>query len=235
MNRPAAGFVVSCEHAGNQVPAQFAAAFDSKQAAHWLNSHRGYDPGALAAATEFASALQVELIASKTTRLLVDLNRSVDNDQLLSQFSRRLPSDVRAEILAGFYHPYRQRVCDAVTSTISEFGRAIHLSIHTFTPRIRGQWRPIDIGLLFDPDRELERRFCEVWQRGMQRCHPRRRTVMNQPYAGTDDGFTLALRRQFRPQDYLGIEVEISNRYFKCNPGTQHQVVAALIQTLPSL
>jgi predicted N-formylglutamate amidohydrolase len=108
------------------------------------------------------------------------------------------------------------------------------LSIHTFTPRINGQWRAIDVGLLFDPARGGEVDLCDRWREAISRSTPRLRVMANQPYAGTDDGLTSWLRTLFKPTSYVGIEVEVSHRYFKRGPDIQAAIVAAILRGLTS-
>ncbi|WP_165440799.1 N-formylglutamate amidohydrolase [Rubripirellula amarantea] len=227
-------FVVTCEHAGNDVPMAYSSVFASPQAQKLLSSHRGYDPGAVAAARQIADRLGCDLDSCQVTRLLVDLNRSIENPELLSKFSRRLPASQQQQVLQQYYYPYRNRVRDTIAAAISVGSLLVHLSVHTFTPRMKGNWRPIDVGLLFDPSRPGETNFCESWRLGMLKVRPRLRVVNNQPYAGTDDGFTTALRRQFCESEYFGIEIEISNRFFKRDPIQQHSIVASLLDQIPS-
>ena len=35
----------------------------------------------------------------------------------------------------------------------------------------------------------------------------------NEPYKGTDDGFTTYLRTKFSDDEYLGIEIEVNQKY----------------------
>lgn len=226
-------FLITCEHGGNQVPAEYQALFASGGAARDLNSHRGLDPGALDAANQFAQTLDAPRIASETTRLLVDLNRSLDNTSLYSRYTTPLSDDAKMHLLQDWYTPYRSQVETSLRRQFSAAGRVVHLSIHTFTPRYRGKWRPIDVGLLFDPDRSSESSFCLPWLEKMNQYHPKARVVTNQPYAGTDDGFTTYLRRQFDEANYLGIEIEINHRYWKRSVDSQRSVVKALLNTLP--
>lgn len=228
-------FVISCEHGGNDVPPEFAFAFASAHATGRRHSHRGYDPGALAATKQFAIAVQSPPHVCTRTRLLVDLNRSLDNEDLFSKFTRSLSSSQREQILAIDYFPHRRAVEASIRTAIADGHRAVHLSIHTFTPRIGGKWRPIDVGLLFDPARSGETVFCEQWRVTLSRSRPRLRVFDNQPYAGTDDGLTTALRRLFGQDEYLGIEVEINHRYFKRNPRTQASIVDSLIDAMPDV
>lgn len=227
--------VVTCEHGGNVIPSEFADVFDRNDAQSWLESHRGYDPGSLNAAEQFAGALHTKSIISTTTRLLVDLNRSLDNDTLFSKFTRNLPEDRRQQILRRYYKPYHDSVQWTIRAIVDAGQTAIHLSIHTFTPRIAGKWRPFDVGLLYDPSAKPEANYCRLWRQRIGAAVSKIRVRMNEPYAGTDDGLTTMLRRKFDSKTYYGIEVEISNRFFAGPSKRATDIIRTLIQSLPSL
>ena len=72
--------VITCEHGGNRIPAPYRDLFHTHQAL--LDSHRGYDPGALIMARALATAFAAPLVTSTVSRLLVDLNRSVGHPRL---------------------------------------------------------------------------------------------------------------------------------------------------------
>jgi predicted N-formylglutamate amidohydrolase len=113
-------------------------------------------------------------------------------------------------VLQEYYHPHRS----AVERYISESTEIIlHLSIHTFTPFWNGIERGVDLGLLFDPDRTSEKKFCEVYRSGLRQSLPAMNIEFNEPYKGIDDGFTTYLRTQFDNDHYLGIEIEINQKY----------------------
>ena len=52
--------LITCEHGGNRIPARYRPLFRRHRAA--LESHRGYDPGALAVARDIAAAFDAELV-----------------------------------------------------------------------------------------------------------------------------------------------------------------------------
>ncbi len=207
--------LVTCEHAGNAIPAEHTDAFAGRDAQAWLRSHRGYDPGAHAAALQIATALSAQCIACSTTRLLADLNRSLGRPSLFSKFTRSLPARQQRELLDRHYRPYRVHVESTLKKLLARHRRVLHLSVHTFTPRIGGLWRPLDVGLLYDPARHREQAVCGRWRRRLKKLHPRLRVALNQPYAGIDDGFTTALRKLHAEDRYAGIEIEINNRFAK--------------------
>ncbi len=235
-------FVISCEHGGNEVPQQYASLFASPGANGWLNSHRGYDPGALSATQQLATYLDAQdrlfddPVIATATRLLVDLNRSTDNPSVWSKFTSGEPQSVRDQILTEFYEPHRQTVHGHIARVVAAGDVAIHLSVHTFTPKIRGAWRPLEIGLLFDPRRSLESALCQRWSTAFAAGaleFPRMRLRCNEPYAGTDDGLTTHLRRIFPADAYCGIEIEINNRFYRKSPAHQANLVARLCTALP--
>ena len=89
--------LITCEHGGNHIPARYRRWFAGQ--ARLLQSHRGYDPGALALARALAAATGGHMIATTISRLLVELNRSARNPRVISSIVRRAPRAVREEIL----------------------------------------------------------------------------------------------------------------------------------------
>src|SRR5690606_4308281 len=104
------------------------------------------------------------LFVSTTSRLLIDLNRSIGHPKLYSEATRGAPADVRREILARHYLPYRDAVEAAVEAATARGARVIHVSSHSFTPVLDGVVRDADIGLLYDPARSGESALCRRWQ-----------------------------------------------------------------------
>jgi len=177
-----------------------------------LDSHRGYDAGALLMAEELAAAFGGPLVTSTVSRLLVDLNRSIGHPQLFSATTRRLPPPVREEILTQYYRPFREQVERLVRQAVSDGQRVIHISSHSFTPELNGKVRRADVGLLYDPARRGEAELCARWQATLAGLAPSLRVRRNYPYAGKGDGLTAFLRRRFPPDAYIGIELEVNQQ-----------------------
>ncbi len=200
--------IITCEHAGNQVPEQYQHIFSN--ITDILNSHRGYDPGAIELAKFLAAEYSAPLFICETTRLLIEPNRSLDNHQLYSEYSQKLWETDHDQILQRYYYPHRNSVEDVISKLTKP---VLHLSIHTFTPVLDGKERSVDVGLLFDPDRTAETEFCGRFLDGLELMLPGMRIEFNEPYKGTDDGFTTYLRTKFVDRDYLGIEIEINQKF----------------------
>ncbi|TVQ61535.1 MAG: N-formylglutamate amidohydrolase [Phycisphaerales bacterium] len=207
-HRPA--LLLTCEHAGNTVPREFAHLFSGHDAT--LESHRGWDIGAHALARGMARAAGAPLIAHTITRLLVEVNRSPHHRALFSEFTRGLPKDEKARIVRTHYAPHRERV-EREIGAMGRGGRCVVLvGVHSFTPELGGEVRTADIGLLYDPKRALEKSFCHAWRDALRRVDPEQRVRMNYPYRGAADGFTTYLRSRFSPNRFLGIELEVNQR-----------------------
>jgi predicted N-formylglutamate amidohydrolase len=201
--------ILSCEHGGNRVPPRYRSAFSETL----LATHRGYDPGALTMARDFAAATGARLFYSTISRLLVELNRPLGHHQIFSARAMRLAPAMREELIQRYYLPYWRAVEGAVEKALSRGRRVLHLSVHSFTPRLAGVTRGTDIGLLFDPSYEQETGFCRLWRAMLRRHAPRLRVRHNYPYRGTGDALTTSLRQKFSTRPYLGIEIEINQKF----------------------
>lgn len=200
--------VVSCEHGGNEVPAELREAFADR--GELLRSHRGWDPGALELAERFETHVGAPLIASRISRLVVDLNRSTHHRACLSEVTRDLPRDLREALFQRYYHPHRLRVEEQIERRMRRGVPVLHLAVHTFAPVLDGVVRRVDLGLLYDPRRRQEKVFCRLLAAEVRRRLPELRTRFNSPYRGCTDGLTTALRHRYEEDRYLGIEVEVS-------------------------
>lgn len=204
-------FLISCEHGGNRIPQRYRPLF--RGFVSLLHSHRGYDRGAMSMARDLARALSAPLFAATTSRLLIDLNRSIGHPHLYSDATRHASAAVRREILERYYLPYRNKVEAAIVEEVKQGSQVFHISSHSFTPVLDGQIRTADIGLLCDPSRPPERELCMRWQASLKTLAPDLAVRRNYPYTGKSDGFAAYLRRRFPASAYVGIELEINQKH----------------------
>lgn len=222
--------VFSCEHGGHRVPAAHTTLFAG--AAAVLASHRGWDPGALVLARQFAAAFAAPLFAATTTRLLVDLNRSPGHRQLFSEFTRGLPRRARDELMARHYRPHRDAVEAAVAQHLAAHGRVLHIASHSFTPVWHGVLRPVDVAWLYDPRRAAEARFAARWMAALAVRAPELRLRRNHPYQGRCDGLASLLRTRAGDGRYLGIELEVNQRFAAQGGAVWKRLRADLVASL---
>ncbi len=199
--------VLTCEHAGNHIPPKYLELFESIEAKRALNSHLGYDVGAFWAAKQLAVLLDATLAFTKVSRLLIDHNRSEQHKELFSEFSDALDEETREALLRNYHRRHRDSVRKLInTRTLKP---VVHIAVHSFTPVLDGEERTADIAFLYDPSRKLEKAFCERVTSNLK-GQTELRVRRNYPYKGTTDGLTTTLRKEYKPRDYLGIELEIN-------------------------
>jgi predicted N-formylglutamate amidohydrolase len=222
--------IITCEHGGNESPPRYRHLFKGYE--DLLKTHRGHDPGALLMAREMAQALKAPLFVSTTSRLLIELNRTIGHPRLYSDATRNAPLEVRRAILRDHYLPYRSQVEGQVAKEIARGRRVVHISSHSFTPVLDGEVRNADIGLLYDPRREGELALCLRWQAALNALAPNLRVRRNYPYTGKSDGFTAYLRKRHAAADYVGVELEINQKWAAQRPATWAELRRLLIGSL---
>lgn len=210
--------ILTCEHGGNNIPEGYKTYF--KEMKDILNSHVGYDLGALDVFKSLKSLSDYSNY-SKTSRLLIELNRSLHHPKLFSVFTKPLSKEEKSEIINSFYKPYRDAVESEIKRYIQNNQSVIHMSIHSFTPIFNGSERNCDIGLLFDSTKKEENQFCNQLKVLLKKSDSNLKLRYNYPYLGKADGFTTYLRKKF-PKNYLGIELEINQKFSKNNLIDKH-------------
>ena len=107
--------------------------------------------------------------------------------------------------------------------------RVVHLSCHSFTPRLAGVLAPRRRRLLFDPA------AAPRGARSAPRGNPatRARGTQNYPYRGTDDGLTTYLRTRFAARDYVRHRTR-GNQKFQGWAGALAQAAHTLVRVLRS-
>ncbi|MEX2185629.1 MAG: N-formylglutamate amidohydrolase [Pirellulales bacterium] len=225
--------VVTCEHGGNEVPPEHAAAFEG--AKDILDSHRGYDPGTLELAGEFAAALAAPLHVATVSRLVVELNRSPHHRALFSEFTRGLSTPARGQLIERHYRPYRDAVEARIADVIGAGAVALHVSVHSFTPVFDGVARRADVGLLYDPRRTLERQWCGRWRDALVQRRSDLLIRRNYPYRGVADGFVTHLRRTFSEASYVGVELEVNQKFPLASGSAWTRLKQDLAQTLATI
>jgi predicted N-formylglutamate amidohydrolase len=205
--------VLTCEHGGNVVPKEYVSLFKNNTAV--LKTHRSFDLGAF----DVFNALKTLSNFSKSniiSRLLIELNRSLHHKHLFSEFSKNLSITEKQQLINQYYLPYRNDIENMIKSYIEHGETVLHLSVHSFTPILNNVQRNCDIGLLYDSTNKIEKQFCKQLKDSIKKLNPDLNVRYNYPYLGKADGFTTYLRKRF-PENYLGIELEINQKFSKNN------------------
>jgi predicted N-formylglutamate amidohydrolase len=152
---------------------------------------------------------------------------------------RKLDPAARRAIVERHHAPYRSDVLRWVDRAIDGGSSVVHVSCHSFTPALDGKARNADVGLLFDPRRDFERRLAGAWRDALVDAGPPLRVRLNYPYRGTADGLTTTLRRHFGDVDYAGIELEVNQAHplgsARAWRALRRRLVAAFVAALYAL
>lgn len=160
--------------------------------------------------------------AGKYSRLFIDLNRSLWNKTVFSEFWDGLESGENSEENAftkyyalrkkafAYYLNYRDEVENFVRSAEIPL---VHLAIHSFTPVLNGEERDADVGILYDPKRSMENKIADVIIDEIHKRAPELKVRRNYPYLGKTDGLCTTLRKISK--QYAGFEIEFNQRLFR--------------------
>lgn len=227
-------WVLTCEHGGYALPREYGTlGLDRSD----LRDHIGWDIGAAGVMRAAARRLGAPGVASRYSRLLIDLNREPDQDSLIPAWSdgRAIPGNARVSQverrrrMALYHEPYHDRVDRMIARARrnADGGRVRLLSVHSFTPAMEGRARRFDLGVLFDDHEPLARRLGRALKdRGFTIRY-------NQPYSGID-GLIYAARRHGRAHGIPYVELELNNALIR-SAAEQRRVGAEVAAALESM
>ena len=221
--------VVTCEHGGNRVPKRYLKYITD---AGINNTHRAYDAGAYDLYQAISGSFADFRRSSGISRLLIDFNRSLNNRNIFSVYSRNIP-EIDLLKLVDLYKKYRESVTGFINFSIKRKSTVFHLSIHTFVPELDGIKRHNDIGILFDPKIKEEKSVASKWKSIMSDINPEYKIRLNYPYLGISDGFTTHLRKLFAT-GYIGIELEVNQKHVVKNR-IKPEIKETIVQSLRNL
>jgi len=237
------GYLVTCEHGSNRIPAEFASVLNAVERETGFVRDDGFDVGAKNVARRFANRLGCPLVEARYSPLLIDCNRSIGHRKLFSGPMRGVAESDRQSLIHNVHFAHRKRVQWAIDSEIRGSGQVVHLAVHSFAPfepnptvpadGVRfDSARRTDLGLLYDPARPLERNLCADWYEMLYESLPMIRVRRNYPVRGTRDGLTQSLRKQYAPDAYLGIELQLNQAWCVRELPISHQVLDGILDAL---
>ena len=177
--------LVVADHAGMAVPEALRGLGLGPEV---FQRHIAVDLGSREVALLLAQRLGASLILANYSRLVVDLNRRLDdptafipdNDGVSIPGNQNLGLEEKQGRAEAIYHPYH-RAIDNLLDAIFEQGRApVIVSTHSFTPVLGERRRPWHIGVLWDKDPRIARPLL-----ARLRLHPDLVVGDNEPYSGS--------------------------------------------------
>lgn len=204
--------LITCEHGGNKIPKEYRYLFAGNESV--LETHRGYDPGALEMAKSVVKQLQCPFVYETISRLLIEQNRSYHHKEVFSEYSLKLSESQKSELIRQIYDSYHKKVDSYIATAIKMNKFVAHFSIHSFTPVLNGETRTADIGFLYDPSRKAESEIVDSIKNQLLDTIHGIKIRKNYPYRGDSDGQTTTLRKRYSEKLYSGIEIEINQKHF---------------------
>jgi predicted N-formylglutamate amidohydrolase len=200
--------LIVCDHAGRRVPGGLERLGISEEA---LARHIGWDIGAADLTRRLAQLLDAPAILNHVSRLVIDPNRRPNTPTSIPEVSddcvvpgnQGLELDEVVERVLRYFLPYHRTVARRIGQFRREGVVPALISIHSFTPRMNGEDRPWQVGVLWRGDQRLSRP-------ALERLEARGDLVVgdNQPYSGLRDfGFTVQFHGQRPRLPHVMIEV----------------------------
>jgi predicted N-formylglutamate amidohydrolase len=203
----AAPVVLLCDHATNFMPRAFRSlGLDQAQ----LARHIAWDIGIAEVTRDLARRLDAPAVLCRFSRLIVDPNRRLDDPTLVPQIgdgvvvsgNRNLSPAAREARIGTFYRPYHAAVAQTLDAMAARGPGPAVVSMHSFTPVMKGFERPWEIGVLWNDDERLPLPL-------MARLRAQGLTVGdNQPYSGRG-GHGCTLHVHAEPRGLANALIEV--------------------------
>jgi predicted N-formylglutamate amidohydrolase len=186
-----------------------------------------WDIGAAALAQRVAAAFAAPLVESACSRLVIDCNRDLrDHDLIVADThgvvvpgNRDLDATERAHRIDRYHRPYHEAIDEVLAGRPDP---TMLVSVHSFTPELRGQRRALEVGVLYDDHVPLVTRLADaISTTGLLVRH-------NEPYSGMD-GLIYSARVHGMRHCLRYVELEVNNGLLRDDAGVA--AVAAKITT----
>jgi predicted N-formylglutamate amidohydrolase len=156
----ASGVLILADHATNIIPAELEALGLHEEQ---LKRHIAYDIGIESLTRELAARLNAPAILTRFSRLVIDPNRGPDDPTLVMRIAdgaliprnARIDRDEIEQRKTRFYAPYHRAISATLDTMLQSGIVPAIVSLHSFTPVLRGVVRPWHAGILWDADPRL--------------------------------------------------------------------------------
>jgi predicted N-formylglutamate amidohydrolase len=187
----ATGLLILADHAMRVVPRDLG---DLGLPMEQFERHIAYDIGIEPVIRALAAAFGAPAVLSRFSRLVIDPNRGADDPTLVMRIAdgALIPGNARlnaGEIAARidrFYAPYHGAIASLIDAAQVAGVTPAIVSLHSFTPVMKGRPRPWHVGVLWDADPRLPIPFMDA-----MRSDPAIVVGDNEPYDGALPGDTI--------------------------------------------
>ncbi|MCW2246995.1 putative N-formylglutamate amidohydrolase [Azospirillum fermentarium] len=176
--------VLVCDHAGRAIPASLGRL---GLAAADLDRHIAWDIGAAAVTHRLAGRFGAAAVLANYSRLVIDANRAlhdptaipVISDEVVIPGNRAIDAHEQDRRVAALFTPYHDAIAALIAGHRAAGRVPALVSVHSFTPVMRGFARPWQVGVLWDYDPRIPVPLMERLRAGGRWC-----VGDNEPYSG---------------------------------------------------
>ena len=201
-------FLLIGDHAGNAIPSRMGSlGLSAKE----LSRHIGWDIGVAGLGERLAGTIEAVFIRQTYSRLVIDCNRDPAQPDAMPEMSdgTAIPANAglrevdRAARVAAIHAPYQAAIGAELARRDAAGMETVLVSLHSFTPSMRGAERPWDIGILHGGGDE---RFSIALLRLLER-EPGLTVGDNEPYAMDIIDYTVPRHAFEAGRAYVEIEI----------------------------
>jgi len=202
-----APILLVCDHAAHFLPRAVGTLGLSEAE---LSRHIAWDIGIAEVTRALATRLDAPAVLSHFSRLLIDPNRALDDPTLIPRLSDGvivpgncdLSPAARQARIDGFHRPYHRAIGRLLDDMIARGPAPAVISMHSFTPVMKGAERPWQVCVLWNQDPRIPIPLL-AGLRGQGLC-----VGDNEPYSGRDGhGYTLHV--QAEPRGLANVLIEL--------------------------
>jgi len=177
-----ARLVITCDHASNRIPRSLGnLGLDEGL----LARHIAWDIGCAALTRQLAAMLDAPAIIGGFSRLVIDLNRHLNDPTSIPEVSDnvRIPGNAdlsrahAAQRVEEIFVPYHNALAALLAEVRAARGVPAIVSVHSFTPVWGNFQRPWHVGVLWNRDRRIAGPLIDILRRDAELC-----VGDNQPY-----------------------------------------------------
>jgi predicted N-formylglutamate amidohydrolase len=189
-------FLIIGDHASNYIPDEYKnLGLDDEI----LATHIAYDIGVREVAIHLAEHLKCPLVMTDFSRLLIDVNRGIDDPTLIMKVSdgKIIEGNKNISILDdckekkkrinNYYNAYHNKISEIIKRLLKKNIFPAIISIHSFTPKFGGNKRSTELGILWDSDNRLSEIFFSYLNKNNKDIN----IGNNKPYTGRLKNDTL--------------------------------------------
>ena len=200
--------ILTCDHASGVIPRALGSLGLERAR---LRGHVCWDIGAAELGRALSAMLDAPLVLAGYSRLVIDLNRGLDDPTLVSVISdgaiiagnRNVTAEDKARRADAFYHPYHDAIDGLIEGFESRGIAPAMIPLHSFTSFLNGRKRPWQFGILWRRDARIAKPLIE-----RLRARAGLNVGDNEPYSGRNGcGYSLEAHAEARGLPHALLEI----------------------------